>query len=119
MFKPCNFRHLKSVPQLSTLAPSLSEERINLGTYHAPLIKKKGRGWPLSWDTCGHFHLKSFTGEDRLCLSGKADREEKEEKKERKREVVFLVSKDGNRFVCHRACSVDEFVQEESEVKPP
>lgn len=42
MFKPYNFRHLKLVSELSALAPGLSEERINLGTYHAPLIKNRG-----------------------------------------------------------------------------
>ena len=118
MSKPYNFRHLKLVSELSALAPGLSEERINLGTYHVPLIKT--RGWGPSWDTCGHFHHRSFTGEDHLCLSGEDDWEgKKKNKKERKREVVFHGIKDGNQWFATLFSGVDEFVQEGSKVRQP
>lgn len=91
MFKPYNFGHLKSVSESSTLAPGLSEERFNLGTYHAPLIKN--RGWGPNWDTCGHFHHSLFTGEDHLCLSGEGDWEGGEKQEERKEKQCFMASK--------------------------
>lgn len=84
---------------LSVLAIGLSEERINLGTYHAPLIKN--RGWRPSLDTCGHFNSKSFAGEDAFCLSRELDYEDK---KKRERNGVPQSPT--------WSCGMDEFLQQ-------
>lgn len=107
MFEPCKFKHLKVVSELSTLATGLSEERVDLGTYHPPLIKT--RGWEPSWDTCGHFNHGSLAGEDHLRLSGEAGWDiQKKEKTKRKIEAVFHGVKDGNQWfatLCGLICA--------------
>lgn len=92
------------------MAPDLSEERINLGTYHA-LINNRGQGpagTSVGTSIIGLLlerNIFVFLGR----LIGKGKMKEKD-KKESKRGVVFHAIKDGKQWFAILSCIMDEFV---------